>query len=42
MFDDIGRKLFSNRFKKIISSGVNSALAHNVADAVVNGATSKV
>ena len=34
------RKLFSSGFKKVISSGVNSATAHKVADAVVNGATS--
>ena len=28
MFDAIGRKLFSSGFKKAISSGVNSAIAH--------------
>ena len=40
MLDAVGRKLFSSGFKRAISSGVNSALAHKVADAVVNGATS--
>ena len=40
MFDAIGRKLFSSGFTKVISSGVNSAIAHKVVDVVVNGATS--
>ena len=40
MLNAIGRQLFSSGFKKAISSGVNSALAHKVVDAVVNGATS--
>ena len=38
--DAVGRKLFSSGFKRAISSGVNSALAHEVADSVVNGAIS--
>ena len=37
MLDAVGRQLFSSGFK---SSGVKSALAHKVVDAVVNGATS--
>ena len=40
MLNAIGRQLFSSRFKKAISSDVNSAMAHKVVDAVVNGATS--
>ena len=40
MFGEIGRKLFSSDIKKIISSGTSSDIAHKVADAVVNGATS--
>ena len=40
MFDATGRQLFSSGFKKAISSGMNSAIAHKVADDVVNGATS--
>ena len=40
MLDAIGRQLFSSGFKKAISSGVNSAPAHKVADAVLNGAAS--
>ena len=40
MFDAIGRKLFSSGFKTAMSSGVNSAIANKVVDAVVNGATS--
>ena len=40
MLDAVGRRLFSSGFKRAISSGVNSALAHKVVDAVVNGATS--
>ena len=36
MFDAIGRQLFSSGFRKDIRSGVNSALAHKVVDAVVN------
>ena len=40
MLDAVGRKLFSNGCKIATSSGVNSAIAHRVADAVVNGATS--
>ena len=40
MLDEIGRKLFSSGIKKSISSGTSSAIAHNVADAAVNGATS--
>ena len=40
MLDNVGRKLFSSGFKRAISSGVTSALAHKFADAVVNGATS--
>ena len=40
MFGEIGRKLFSSGIKKIISSGTSSSIAHKVADAVVNGATS--
>ena len=39
MLNAIGRQLFSSGFKRAISSGVNSAIAHKVADAVVNGAT---
>ena len=38
MLDAVGRQLFSIGFKRNIS-GVNSALAHKVVDAVVNGAT---
>ena len=38
MLDAVGRKLFSSGFKKAISSGVNSARAHKVSDAVANGA----
>ena len=40
MFDEIGRTLFSSGIQKAISSGTSSAIAHKVADAVVNGATS--
>ena len=40
MFDAIAQKLFSSGIKKVISSGTSSAIAHKVADAVVNGATS--
>ena len=40
MFATIARKLFSSGIKKAISSGASSAMAHKVADAVVNGATS--
>ena len=40
LLDAVGGKLFSRRFKRAISSGVNSATAHTVEDAVVNGATS--
>ena len=40
MLDAVGRQLFSSAFKRAISSCVNSALAHKVVDAVVNGATS--
>ena len=40
MFGEIGRKFFSSGNKKIISSGASSAIAHKVADAVMNGATS--
>ena len=40
MFDEIGRTLFSSGIKKAISSGTSSAIAHKVADAVVNGASS--
>ena len=40
MNDAVGRKLFSSGLKRAISSGMNSAMAHKVADAVVNGATS--
>ena len=36
MLDAVDRKLFSSGFKRAISSGVNSAIAHKVADAVVN------
>ena len=39
-FDAIARKLFSSGIKKVISSGTSSAIAHKVADVVVNGATS--
>ena len=42
MFDTIARKLFSIGIKKIINSGTSSTIAHKVADAVVNGATSTV
>ena len=40
MLDVVGRQLFSSVFKKTISNGVNSAIAHKVVDDVVNGATS--
>ena len=40
MFDAIGRKLFSSGLKKVISSATNTAIAHKVANAVVNGASS--
>ena len=40
MFDEIARTLFSSGIKKAISSGTSSVIAHKVADAVVNGATS--
>ena len=40
MLDAIARKLFSSGIKKVISSGTSSVIAHKVADAVVNGATS--
>ena len=40
MLDAVSRQLFSSGFKRAISSGVNSALAHKVVGAVVNGATS--
>ena len=33
MLDTVGRKLFSSGFKRGIISGVNSAIAHKVADA---------
>ena len=39
MFDATGQQLLSSGFKRAISSGVNSALAHKVADVIVNGAT---
>ena len=40
MLDAVGRQLSSSGFKKAISSGVTSTLAHKVADAVMNGANS--
>ena len=40
VFDAITRKLFSSGIKMFISNGTSSAIAHNVADVVVNGATS--
>ena len=40
IFGTIARQLFSSGIKKVISSGASSAVAHKVADAVVNGATS--
>ena len=40
MFHAIGQQLYSSGFKKAKSSGMNSALAHKVADAEVNGTTS--
>ena len=40
MFGEIGRKLFSSGIGKAINSGTSSAIAHKVADAVVNGASS--
>ena len=40
MLDAVGRQLFSSGFIRAISGGVNSTLAHKVADAVVNGANS--
>ena len=39
-FDAIARKLFSSGIKKVISSGTSAAIAHKVADAVVNGESS--
>ena len=36
MLDAVGRQLFSSGFKRAISSGVNSALAHKVVDDVAN------
>ena len=39
MYDAVDRKLFSSGVKRAISSGVNSAIAHKVADVVVNGKT---
>ena len=40
VFDGIARTLFSSGIKKAINSATSSAIAHKVADAVVNGATS--
>jgi hypothetical protein len=40
IFDSITRKMFASGLKKAISTGANSVIAHKVADAVVNGATS--
>ena len=40
MFGEIRRKLFSSGMKKAISSVTSSAIAHKVADAVENGASS--
>ena len=39
IFDSITRKMFVSGLKKAISTGANSVIAHKVADAVVNGAT---
>ena len=39
IFDSITRKNFASGLKKAISTGANSVIAHKVADAVVNGAT---
>ena len=41
MLDAITRTLFYSGIKKVINSGTSSAIAHKVADAVVNGATSR-
>ena len=40
IFDSITRKMFASGLKKAISTVANSVIAHKVADAVVNGATS--
>ena len=40
IFYSITRKMFASGLKKAISTGANSVIAHKVADAVVNGATS--
>ena len=39
IFDSITRKMFASGLKKAISTDANSVIAHKVADAVVNGAT---
>ena len=39
ILDAVGQQLFSSGFKRAISRGVNSSLAHKVVDAVMNGAT---
>ena len=38
--DAISRKMLSSGFKKAVSTGARSAIAHKVADTVVNGAKS--
>ena len=40
IIDTFGRRMFSRRLKKVISSAVKSKAAHNLTDAVVNVATS--
>jgi len=40
IIDTFGRQMFSSGLKKVLSSAVQSKAAHNLADAVVNGATS--
>ena len=40
VIDTFGRRMFSSGLKKVISSAVKSKTAHNLADAVVSGATS--
>lgn len=40
ILDTVIQKMFSSGVKNVISRGVNSAVTHKVANAVVNGATS--
>ena len=42
MLNEIGRKLFPDGIKKVISSDTGSSIANKVADAVVNGAANAI